>query len=448
MARSVTTYDPAAPQAGADRLPSDSSGGATKAGLAIILLFFGGLGGWAISAPLNAAIIGEAVVKVEGNRKSVQHLQGGIVKELRVKEGDSVREGDVLLVLDDTQTRAEFDILSQQQDLLKTTEARLVAELEGSDRISFPEDLLARRSDPSVHAVLDGQQKEFDSRKTALSGEEQILDQRIAQLREQIAGNEGQVASLQEQRKSVVDERAYLDDLFKKGLVTRPRLLQLERSATGLEGEIATTLASIASARQQIEEYTRQIAQLLKARMSEGTRDLSDTRAKLLDVAPRLHNARIALGRMEVRSPYAGKVVDLSVFSVGGVIGPGEKILDVVPERAELVVEAKIAVQDISELRPGMAAEVHFTSYKQRTVPLIRGTVAQVSADRLTDERTGLAYYLADVSVDQAELAASPEIRLYPGMPATVMVTTEERTALDYLLGPLVASLDQSFRQR
>jgi epimerase transport system membrane fusion protein len=448
MARPVATYDPAAVRTEAERLPSDSSGGATKAGLAIILLFFGGLGGWAISAPLNAAIIGEAVVKVEGNRKSVQHLEGGIVKELRVKDGDRVREGDVLLLLDDTQTRAEFDVLSQQQDLLRATEARLVAELDGAETIAFPEDLLARAGEPSVRAVLDGQQKEFDSRRTALTGEEQILDQRISQLREQIAGNEGQIVSLEQQHKSVVDERAYLDDLFKKGLVTRPRLLQLERSATSLEGEIAKTTAAIASSRQAIEEYTRQIAQVRKTSMSEATRDLSDTRAKLLDVAPRLHNAETTLGRMEVRSPYAGKVVDLAVFSVGGVVRPGETILDVVPEQVDLVVEAKIAVQDISDLRPGMAAEVHFPSYKQRTIPLIHGTVAQVSADRLTDERTGLAYYLAEVSIDRKELAASPEIELYPGMPATVMVTTEERTALDYLLGPIVASLDQSFRQK
>jgi epimerase transport system membrane fusion protein len=378
----------------------------------------------------------------------VQHLEGGIVKELRVKDGDRVREGDVLLLLDDTQTRAEFDVLSQQQDLLRATEARLVAELDGAETIAFPEDLLARAGEPSVRAVLDGQQKEFGSRKTALTGEEQILDQRISQLREQIAGNEGQIVSLEQQHKSVVDERAYLDDLFKKGLVTRPRLLQLERSATSLEGEIAKTTAAIASSRQAIEEYTRQIAQVRKTSMSEATRDLSDTRAKLLDVAPRLHNAETTLGRMEVRSPYAGKVVDLAVFSVGGVVRPGETILDVVPEQVDLVVEAKIAVQDISDLRPGMAAEVHFTSYKQRTIPLIHGTVAQVSADRLTDERTGLAYYLAEVSIDRKELAASPEIELYPGMPATVMVTTEERTALDYLLGPIVASLDQSFRQK
>ncbi len=447
MRRSLATYDPAI-RGDAELLPSDSAGGATKAGWIILLLFFGGFGGWAISAPLNAAIVGEAVVKVEGNRKSVQHLDGGIVRELRVKDGDRVEEGDVLLALDDTQIRAEFDILSQQQDLLRATEARLLAELTDSDKIDFPADLLARGSEPSVRTALDGQQKELENRKTALAGEELILDQRISQLREQIAGNEAQVVSYREQRRSVVDERNYLEDLFKKGLVTRPRLLQLERTATGLEGQIATTLASIASAKHAMEEYTREIAQLRKARRAEVTRDLSDTQAKLLDVSPRLRNARMALGRMEIRSPYAGEVVDLAVFSVGGVIGRGEKILDVVPDQTALVVEAKIGVEDISDLQPGMVAEVHFTSYKQRTIPVIHGPVAQVSADRLTDERTGAAYYLATIAVSEEELAASPEIKLYPGMPATVMITTEERTALDYLVGPLVASFDRAFRQR
>jgi HlyD family type I secretion membrane fusion protein len=176
--------------------------------------------------------------------------------------------------------------------------------------------------------------------------------------------------------------------------------------------------------------------------------DLSETRAKLLDIMPRLQNARAALERVTVRAPYSGIVVGLSVFSVGGVIARGERLLDIVPEGTPLVVEAQIGVEDIADLRPGMTAEVHFTSYKQRTTPLIHGRIAEISADRLTDERTGLAYYKALIAVDPKELAATPEIQLYPGMPATVMITTTGRTALDYLIGPLSASFDRSFRQK
>lgn len=447
MAPSLITYEP--PEAlKTEGVPSDSASKYIAAGLGIIILFFGGFGGWALTAPLNAAVIGEAVVKVEGNRKSIQHIDGGIVKKLHVSDGDRVEVGDILLSLDDTEARAGFDILSQQYALLRAMEARLLAELNGREVVEFPSDLAARANEPEVSKAMEGQRTEFESRKLALIGESQILDQRISQLREQIIGSEAQAASFRDQHRSVVNERNELDGLYKKGLVTRPRLLELERAAAGLEGQIASTDAAIASARQNIEELVRQIAQLRKNRTAEVTRDLSDAQSKLRDVTPRLHNAAAVLGRTEVRSPYAGKVVDLSVFSVGGVIGRGERILDIVPDRNSLVVEAHIHVEDISDLHPGMNAEVHFTSYKQRTIPLIHGTVTQMSADRLTDEHTGIAYYLATVAVNEEELGTSAEIKLYPGMPATVMIPTRERTAFDYLVGPLVSSFDQAFRQR
>jgi HlyD family type I secretion membrane fusion protein len=428
--------------------PSDSARGPMIAGWIILLVFFGGLGSWAFTAPLNSAVVGEAVVKVEGNRKSVQHLDGGIVRELLVKEGDRVLVGEVLIVLDDTQVRAERDVLAQQSVVLRAIEARLTAELSGSGTVVFPPDLVARIDEPLARAALDAQRSEFDSRRAALAGEEQILEQRLSQLAEQIVGGQGQEQAFREQLRSVQEERRSLDDLFTKGLVTRPRLLQLERTATGLEGQIASTVASIATAGRTMTEYDRQITQIQKARMAEVTGSLTEVQSKLLDLVPHLHNAEAILGRMEIRSPYAGAVVDLNVHSVGAVIGRGERILDIVPIQPSLVVEARIGVEDISDLQPGMGAEVHFTSYKQRLIPVIHGTVSQVSADRLTDERTGHAYYLAEVEVDQVELAANAAIKLYPGMPATVMVTTRERTAIDYLLGPLTESFDRSFRQR
>jgi epimerase transport system membrane fusion protein len=428
-------------------LASDSASGAIRAGWIILVLFFVGFGGWAMTAPLNGAVVGEAIVKVEGNRKSVQHLDGGVVKKLHVKDGDRVREGDVLLVLDDTQVRAEFDILSQQYAILRATEARLSAELANHDAIRFPAELVDS-VEPYAKTAIDAQRHEFDSRRAAITGEEQILVHRASQLREQIAGNEAQERAYDDQMTSVVGEKESLSDLVKSGLITRPRILQLERTIAGLQGQIAAIRATTASAHQSVAEYTQQIAQVRKSRTTEITKELSDTQSKLLDVLPRLHNAKVSLGRMQIRSPYAGEVVGLSVFSVGGVIGRGEKILDVVPDQTALIVEARVRVEDISDLRPGMPAEVHFTSYKQRIIPLIRGSVAQVSADRLTDERTGISYYLVAVDVDMEDMAASPEIKLYPGMPATVMITTQERTALDYVLGPLVQSFDQAFREK
>ena len=428
-------------------MPSDSARGAVVAGWIILVVFFAGFGGWTIMAPLNGAVVGEAMVKVEGNRKSVQHLDGGVVKELRVKDGDRVKEGDILVVLDDTQLRAEFDIFSQQYAMFRAIEARLTAELANSDAITFPAEL-ADSTASYARTATQAQQHEFESRRVALSGEEQILVYRISQLREQIAGNEAQEKAYGDQLASVFGEKESLADLVKSGLVTRPRILQLERTVAGLQGQVAAIRAASAGALQSIAEYSQQMAQLRKTRTAEIAKELSDTQSKLLDVLPRLHNARVSLGRTEIRSPYAGEVVGLSVFSVGGVIGRGEKILDVVPDQTSLVIEARVRVEDISDLHPGMASEVHFTSYKQRSIPLIHGTVAQVSADRLTDERTGVSYYVVTVDVDKDDLAASPEIKLYPGMPATVMITTHERTALDYLVGPLVQSFDQAFREK
>ncbi len=437
----------AAPVPRQAEMPSDSARGAILAGWTILIAFFAGFGGWAITAPLNGAVVGEAVVKVEGNRKSVQHLDGGIIKELLVKDGDRVKEGDILVVLDDTQLQAEFDVLSQQYAMLRAIEARLTAELVFSDVVTFPAEL-TESNETSARTAIEAQKHEFESRRAALDGEEKILVYRISQLKEQIAGNEAQEKAYGDQLASVFGEKESLADLVKKGLVTKPRILQLERTVAGLQGQVAEIRAATAAALQSIGEYSQQIAQVRKARTAEITKELSDTQAKLLDVLPRLHNAKVSLGRTEIRSPYAGEVVGLSVFSVGGVIGRGEKILDVVPDHTSLVVEAKVRVEDISDLRPGMASEVHFTSYKQRIVPLIRGTVAQISADRLTDERTGVSYYVVAVDVDDGDLAASPEIKLYPGMPATVMIMTRERTALDYIVGPLVQSFDQAFREK
>jgi HlyD family type I secretion membrane fusion protein len=427
--------------------PSDSARGAVFAGWITLLLFFGGFGTWAATAPLNGAVVGEAVVKVEGNRKSVQHLEGGIVREIRVREGDLVEAGDVLVVLDDSRTRAEHDVLSQQYAVLRATEARLYAEFSRSPHIDFPPDLLVR-TEPYVDAAMEGQRQEFESRRQAIGGQELMLKQRAAQLQEQIVGHKARLEAQQKQLTSVRDETESLADLLKKGLVTKPRILQLDRAAASLEGEIASTAAAIASGREALGELSEQITQLQKEQSMKVTAALHDVQSRLLDVEPRLRNADNALERNAIRSPYSGKIVDQSFFSVNGVIQPGERILDIVPHATSLVVEARVRVEDISEVRPGMPAEIHFTSYKQRITPTINGTVVEVSADRLTDERQGFAYYNAMVAVDTGELAASPEIQLYPGMPATVMITTQERTALDYLLGPLTASFNGAFRQR
>src|SRR5947207_1654799 len=429
-----------------DGAPSDPIKHLALAGWLIIAIFFGGIGSWAVNAPLNGAVVGNAVVKVEGNRKSVQHLDGGIVKDLRIKEGDKVNTGDVLIVLDETQARAEYDVLSQQYMVLRATEARLLTELDHGSELVMPEDL--KKEGSYFKSVWSGQVSQFDSRRAALEGQRNVIREKINQLGSQIVGGEAQVKAFTDQISSIRAEAKDIAPLVERGLIARPRILQLERTAFGLEGQIADATANIAKARQAIAEQQQQIAQLDNDRMADVTKDLRDTQAKMLEVIPKAMNAKAVLGRMEIRSPYAGRVVALTVFSVGGVIQRGEKILDIVPDQDSLTIEAQIAVEDISDIRPNMRAEVHLTAYKQRIVPIIHGDVIQVSADRLTDPKTNNPYYVAFVRIDAEELAAMPNIKLYPGMPATVMIPTIQRTALDYIVGPLVMSFNHSFRQK
>jgi len=431
-----------------DDAPSDSIRSVALAGWLIIAIFFGGIGSWAVTAPLNGAVVGNAVVKVEGNRKSVQHLDGGIVKELRIKEGDKVNAGDVLVVLDETQAQAEYDVLSQQYMVLRATEARLLTELDHGSDLVMPQDLKARPEDTYIKSVWNGQVSQFESRRAALEGQRSVIREKINQLGSQIVGAEAQVKAFTDQISSIRAEAKDIAPLVERGLIARPRILQLERTAFGLEGQIADAKANIAKARQAIAEQEQQIAQLDNDRMADVTKDLRDTQAKELEVIPKAMNAKAVLGRMDIRSPYAGRVVALTVFSVGGVIQRGEKILDIVPDQDSLTIEAQIAVEDISDIKPNMRAEVHLTAYKQRIVPIIHGDVIQVSADRLTDPKTNNPYYVAFVRVDESELAAMPNIKLYPGMPATVMIPTVQRTAFDYIVGPLVMSFNHSFRQR
>ena len=448
MAQALTHVAFPAPVALKPEGPSDSIRGVAMTGWLVIVLFFGVLGTWAVTAPLNGAVVATGVVKVDGNRKSVQHLDGGIVKELRVREGDKVKAGDVVVVLDEGQARAEFEVLAQQAVVLRATEERLRAELTRATALMMPEDLRARAADAYVSDIWKGQIHQFESRLAAIEGQRIVIKEKIAQLEHQIIGGDAQVKAYRSQLESTRKEIESILPLVDQGLIARPRFLQLERSAAGLEGQAADTLANIAKLRQAIAEQKQQTAQLDNDRMTEVTRDLRDTQAKLLEVIPRLMNAQAVLNRIQIRSPYTGRVVGLNIFSVGGVIARGDKILDVVPDQDSLVIEAQIGVDDISDVHPNARAEVHLTAYKQRIIPIVHGDVIQVSADRLTDPKTGNPYYTALVKVDEQELAALPNVQLYPGMPAQVMIPTTERTAFQYIVGPLVMSFNQAFRQK
>jgi epimerase transport system membrane fusion protein len=428
--------------------PDESARGPIILGLGVLAVFFLGFGGWAAVAPLNGAVVAPAVVKVEGNRKTIQHLDGGIVRQVLVKEGAEVEAGQVLLTLEDTQAKAALEVLRQEYDVLLGEEARLLAERDGGAAISFPDELLARKDDPAVAKILATEVKQLDIRRTSLSGQVSVLKQRIEELREMARGAEAQRTAVNQELAIIAAELKDQHYLLEKGLTQRPKVLEIERAEANLRGQLGDVTGAIARSRQMIGEMELQIIQARNDRMTDVAKDLREIQAKVADLVPRVQAAQDVLDRTRIRSPYAGYVVDLSVFSVGAVIQRGEKVMDIVPTRNDLVAEASVNVDDIHDVHPGMRAEVHLTAYKQRVIPIIHGDVIEVSADRLTDKRTGAPYYTALVKVDETELAASKDVKLYPGMAATVMIATKERTALDYLIGPVVASFDQAFRQK
>lgn len=420
--------------------------GAVLAGSAIIVLVFGVFGVWAAVAPLNGAIIGEGTVVVEGNRLSVDHLEGGVVSSIRVREGDTVSAGQVLITLDDTRLRAQNEIYSQQLAVARATEARLLAERTDAIEVLFPRELTSNTEPYAVEAMAS-QREEFAARHTALEGEREVLRYQIEDLNKQIEGKELRIASVELQIASVVSERETLDSLFAQGLSTRERILALERNETSLRAEKAEYEANIASFKVNIVQYQQRIQQVSLDRKSEIARELVTIQQRILDVAPSLDVARQGLARSQVMAPQPGRVVGLKVFSVGEVITPGETVLEIVPEQTPLVISSRFRLEDIAELEVGSIAEIHFTSFTELYVPVVQGEVTVVSADRIVDERSGVSYYLAQISVDPAEVERTGKIELHPGMPATVMVTTRPRTALQYLVGPLLATFDGSFRQ-
>jgi HlyD family type I secretion membrane fusion protein len=428
--------------------PDDNARAAVRAGLIVIGVFFGLFGTWAAFAPLDSAAIAPAVIKVEGNRKSVQHLEGGILKELRVHEGDAVREGDVLLVLDNAQAQATYDVLRKQHLELLAQEARLKAERARVDAVAFPRALLDTESDADVQAVMRGETALFESRKATLQGQIDLTRKKISQTREQITGLRAQNLGQVKQLNSTREELQGLQSLFKQGYVPRQRMMELDRQASNLEGIAADSAAQIVKLGQQIEELTLQITQIQTDRLQQVDNDLRDVHARVLDTLPRLQAARDIFERAEVRAPYSGRVVGLSVFGVGAVINRGDKILDIVPDSELLLVEAQLGVDDVKDVRPGMRAEVRLTAYKQRTVPIVYGEVRTVSADRLTDAKTGAPYYLLQIKLDDEELRRLGGIRLVPGMAAEVAIPTGARTALDYLVRPITDSMNRSFKQR
>lgn len=412
-------------------------------GLVVVLLSLGGFLLWAVTAPLAEAVVASGMIKVDSSRKQLQHLEGGIVKEILVRDGDRVKRGDVLVRLDETRAAASLAILRDGYDSASAQEARLVAERDGLSEIAFPESLLARGKNPNVAEIIKSQRALLDARRSALNGEVQILEQQVAHLREDITGLKAQIGAKQRQLGFVRDELGSVRKLLKKGMGGKQRVLELEREAARLQGERAEHESAIAAAETQISGKELEIYQVSNSFRENVVNELKQVQAEIYDFRERLNAAEHVYGQTEVKAPVDGVVVSTGVHTIGGVVSPGETLLELVPVNDKLIVEARVDPQDIDKVRLGLPAGVKFTAFNQRKTPELAGELRYVSADVLQDPQTGTSYYVARVEVPESEVERLGDKQLQPGMMAEVFMRTGERTMADYLLQPL----QDSFRR-
>ena len=416
------------------------------AGYVLIVGTFLVLGGWSAFARLDSAVTATGVVSAETNRKTVQHLEGGIVREIHVREGQHVQAGQVLFRLDPTQAKAGYELQRNQLDSAIAQEARLIAERDGQDQIAFPQELLDRADDPNVKRAIADQVAQFQERCGSLKGGVEILDAKIDQYQLEIEGLKQERSGTANQLGFVNEELVDVRHLFEKQLTQKSRLMLLERERSRLEGLIGRSTADESKARNGIEEARLQIRQLRQKFQEDVANSMLETGQKINDLREKVRVAQDVLSRVDILSPTTGVAQNLRVFTSSGVVKAGEPMVDVVPERDALIVQAHVQPQDTENLQLGMPAEVRFSSFQTRILPIIVGKVESISRDRLVDEQTKQPYFLAQVVVD--DIPSFVKDRLSAGMPADVIFPTGERTVLDYLVRPLRDRLRSVMREK
>lgn len=418
------------------------------AGVTVVLMLVGGVGGWAATTELSGALIAPGAIVVDTNIKKVQHPTGGVVGEVRVRDGDRVKVGDIVVRLDETVTRANLSIVTKGLNELAARKARLEAERDGVDAIKFPDELVARQDNLEVAAAMSSERKLFDLRRNARTGQRSQLRERVGQLQEEIGGLTAQQTAKGKEITLIERELIGVRDLFQKNLIQINRLTQLEREATRLDGERGSLIASVAQSKGKIAELELQILQIDQDLSSEVAKELRDVDGKIGEFVERKVTAEDQLKRIDIRAPQDGTVFQSNVHTVGGVITAGDAIMMIVPDADNLTVEAKVNPQDIDQLRVGQKALLRFTTFNQRTTPEIFGSVTRISADISTDQRSGAAFYTIRIGMTAAEIARLGEVRLVPGMPVETFVQTGDRTVISYLIKPLYDQLSRAFREK
>lgn len=412
----------------------------------ICLAMIGGVGGWMATASISGAVVTSGTVVVESNIKRVQHREGGIIKEILAKNGDTVEAGDLLIRLDDTVIRANLAVVTKQLAELGAQESRLVAERDGLETVQFDE--AADLKLANIDNIRRGQQLLLEARRASMIGRKKQLKEQIRQLDQQIEGLSAQVRAKKGEIDLIGLELADLNGLLEKQLVPKSRIIALKRERARLEGEHGDFLAQIAKSREAISEREIQSLQIEETYRAEVLEKLQEVRSRIAQLEEQKITAEDELRRIDVRAPRNGFVHQLAVHTVGGVVSPGEVLMLIVPREDQLIIESRVRPVDIDQLAPNQKARVRFPSFDRRTTPELSATLLTVSADLSQDERTGQGYYTARLAIDDAEMAKLEGKTLIPGMPVEAYLTTGDRTVLSYLIKPLRDQIAHALRER
>jgi HlyD family secretion protein len=417
-------------------------------GCAVVAFLAIGLGGWASTAEISGALIAQGSLVVDSNVKKVQHPTGGVVGEVRVREGDHVKAGDILVRLDETVTHANLAIVTKGLTELYARRARLAAERDGADSVPVPKELANRVDDPDVEEALSSERKLFELRRKSRMGQKDQLQQRIKQLNEQISGLTAQQDAKAKEMSLIDQELQGVRDLWAKNLVQINRLTSLEREAARLQGERGQLIASAAEARGKIVETQLQIIQVDQELSSDVAKELRETDSKIGEYVERKVTAEDQLRRTDLRAPQDGVVFQSTVNTVGGVITAGDPVMLIVPAADNLLVEAKVDPKDIDQVQFGQPVVLRFSAFNMRTTPELNGKVVRISADTTTDQRTGQSYYLVRIAMTADQIGRLGDVKMTPGMPVEAFIQTGDRTMISYLVKPLRDQLMRSFREK
>lgn len=437
--------------------------GPRRMGLLILLIFFGIFGAWAAFAPLDGAVLATGEIVIRSDKKVVQHLEGGIIKQILVQEGATVEQGQPLIYINNINVTGQLKILKERFIYLRLTEARLMAEGDYRPEILLPDDIAANKEDPNIQKIIYNQNQLFKARMNAFNNQIDIMRKRIDQINNEISALDFQLKSAQRQLELLEKDLEDKRELLKRNIINKNQVMGLEREQASLLGKIGESRSHIARAEQKVSETELEILNIRNKFNNEIVNEIKETATLIHETKEKLAASEDIVERTIIRAPQAGKITGLKFYTIGGVIPPGATIMEITPEEQELVIEARILPTNIeavisARLNPknernldhieGLAAKVRLTAFSPRKLGLLNAVMTYVSADVLTDNRNGMRYYLAYIKIPPSEMKKiKTNIKLYPGMPAVVYISTESRTLLSYLLAPITSTFDNAFKE-